>query len=209
MISPGTYLLHDGRCRRCVVLADELETVFSGAVGLADLRDQEYRRLLDRVRPGWRFEPTLVTVRTANTRAVVGLRLRLRLIRVLGIRRSVQAARVARRHRVPAIGFGALGVRPHPAATPEEISAVGARTMVRLQPNVDVKLRLQKESVVVCILERDISLPGHVQSEVDFILQTKGATFAVKDIQGRLDMKGRIVLTQLLLRERVLVTVAS
>jgi hypothetical protein len=203
-------LLYDAKCQRCSMLAAELEAAFGGAATLADLRDPAVRRMLDHCRPGWRFEPTLlVTTRTDGIRAVTGTELRLRLAQALGLRKSIKALRVARKYRVPVIGAGPLGVRPHPAATPEEIETIDADTIVRMQPDVQVDTAVEGGTLVLRFLDRQIQLPEHIRGEVHFILEHGKAPFQVADIPGSLDPPGRIVLAKLLLRERVLVPVAA
>jgi hypothetical protein len=207
MIAPGTYLLYDVRCPRCSKLAEKLEEAFQGKLRLADLRDRKTRRILDSARPAWRFEPTLVTVDAeGQVRVATGLRLRLDVIRVLGVRRSIRSLLIAREFRVPAIGIGPLGVRPHPATSPEEIEAVDVDTRVRVQPDVRVEISSQEGKLRLSYRDREIVLPGHVAGEVEFILQQQTSPFSVAEITGQLDPPSRIDLIKMLLLERMLVT---
>jgi hypothetical protein len=55
------------------------------------LRDPEIQVLLNRARPGWRWEPMLVEIEGERVRVLAGLSLRARLVQVLG---PAQALRV-------------------------------------------------------------------------------------------------------------------
>ena len=210
MIEPGVYLLYDGRCHRCSELVADLEDVLADVVRLADLRDPEYRRLLDAIRPTWRFEPTLfLHDGQGRTAAFTGFGLRLRVLRLLGLRRGVRTARIARRYRVPAIGTGPLGVRPHPAPSPEEIAAVVDRSTVRLQPDVPVAMTTEQGEVRLRFLDREITMPDAAARDVEAILSRGHTPFSVGEVDGQLDAASRVTLVQMLLRERVLVAVQT
>jgi predicted DCC family thiol-disulfide oxidoreductase YuxK len=78
------YLLFDGGCSVCAALAREVETLSEGRLGVRSLRDPEVQALLDRARPGWRWEPMLVEIEGERVRVLAGLSLRARLVQVLG-----------------------------------------------------------------------------------------------------------------------------
>lgn len=210
MIEPGTYLLYDARCRRCSLLVEDLHDILAGVIRLADLRDPDTRRFIDSARPAWRFEPMLVSLDgQARVRLSTGLGLRIRVFRLLGIRRSLRAVSVVRKYRVPAIGKGPLGVRPHPAASPEEIATVAGDSTIRLQPDVSVEMTGDEERLRLRFLDREITLPGAAARDVESILSRGHAPFSVDEVHGQLDIAGRIALVQLLLRERALVAVQT
>ncbi len=210
MMTPGKYLLYDGRCERCTLLADELENAFAGIIHLADLRDRESRRLLDTMRPAWRFEPTLVLLDDHNGgQAYTGLSLRIRLIRMLGLKRSLRSLLIARKYRVPAIGVGPLGVRPHPVAGADEIEALDAHSPVRLQPDVPLGFTQQDGQLTLRFLDRELTLPGHAAADVKWIAGRGLSPFTVDEPHGLLDLPGRLVLLRLLLSERALVTIQT
>jgi predicted DCC family thiol-disulfide oxidoreductase YuxK len=86
------YLLFDGGCSVCAALAREVETLSGGRLRVRSLREPEVQALLDRARPGWRWEPMLVEIEGERVRVLVGLAMRARLVQVLG---PVRAWRLA------------------------------------------------------------------------------------------------------------------
>jgi hypothetical protein len=70
------YLLFDGGCSVCAALAREVETLSGGRLRVRSLRDPEVQALLDRARPGWRWEPMLVEIEGERVRVLAGLSLR-------------------------------------------------------------------------------------------------------------------------------------
>ena len=88
------YLLFDAGCAVCSGLAREIERRSAGALTAESLGDDRMRRLLERARPDWRWEPALLEVDGDRVRAFTGLRMRFRALRVLGPRRSWRIARL-------------------------------------------------------------------------------------------------------------------
>ena len=78
------WLLYDAGCSICAALAREVKTLSGGRLGVRSLRDPEVRALLDRARPGWRWEPMLVEIEGERVRVFTGLAVRWRLVQVLG-----------------------------------------------------------------------------------------------------------------------------
>jgi hypothetical protein len=69
-----------------------VETLSGGRLGVRSLREPEVQALLDRARPGWRWEPMLAEVEGERVRVLAGLAMRMRLLQILG---PVRALRVA------------------------------------------------------------------------------------------------------------------
>ena len=78
------WLLYDGGCAACIALAQEVEALSGGRLGVRSLREPEVRALLDRARPGWRWEPMLVEIEGERVRVFTGLAMRWRLVQILG-----------------------------------------------------------------------------------------------------------------------------
>jgi predicted DCC family thiol-disulfide oxidoreductase YuxK len=98
------YLLFDGGCAVCAALAREVETLSGGRLGVRSLRDPEVRALLDRARPGWRWEPMLLEIEGERVRVFTGLAMRWRLVQLLGPVRALRVAQVVARHGGPVLG---------------------------------------------------------------------------------------------------------
>jgi len=67
-----------------------MEDASDGKLTARTLRDPDVRSVLDDVKPGWRWEPTLLEVDGDRRRVYVGLGMR--LVRVLGPRRALAVA---------------------------------------------------------------------------------------------------------------------
>jgi hypothetical protein len=68
------------------------------------LHDPEIQARLDRVRPGWRWEPMLLEVERERVRVFAGLGMRARLVQVLGPVRALRVAQAVARHGGPVLG---------------------------------------------------------------------------------------------------------
>lgn len=84
------YLVFDGGCTACTGLAQVIEHETDGWLMTRSLRDSAMTAVLDEVRPGWRWEPTLVEVEGTRTRVYTGIQMRSRLLVGLGLRRAVR-----------------------------------------------------------------------------------------------------------------------
>jgi len=97
------YLLFDSGCSVCAALAREVEARSGGRLGVRSLRDPEVQALLDRARPGWRWEPMLVEIEGERVRIFTGLAMRWRLVQVLGPVRALRVAQAVARHGGPVL----------------------------------------------------------------------------------------------------------
>ncbi len=70
------WLLYDAGCSVCAALAREVEALSGGRLRVRSLRDPEVQALLDRARPGWRWEPMLVEVEGERMQVLAGLSMR-------------------------------------------------------------------------------------------------------------------------------------
>jgi hypothetical protein len=93
------YLLFDSGCSRCRNLAADVEREAGGLLAARSLDDASMRALLDRARPGWRWEPTLLVVEGDRVRAYTGAMLAGRLVAAAGPRRAARIARLAQARR--------------------------------------------------------------------------------------------------------------
>jgi hypothetical protein len=91
------YLLFDSGCQACRDLAAEVEEAAGSWLRARSLHDPQMRALLDRARPGWRWEPTLLIVDGESLRAYTGAALAGRLITGVGPRRAARIARLTER----------------------------------------------------------------------------------------------------------------
>ncbi len=104
------FLLFDSGCSLCTELAHAIENETDGRLKARSLREPEVKALLDRARPGWRWEPTLLEVEGDRVRAFTGLTMRARLLTRLGLKRTWRIAKLVRQTDVPLISVG-LGRR--------------------------------------------------------------------------------------------------
>jgi hypothetical protein len=81
-----------------------VETLSGGRLEVRSLRDPEVRALLDRARPGWRWEPMLLEIEGEHIRVFTGLAMRWRLVQLLGPVRALRVAQVVARHGGPVLG---------------------------------------------------------------------------------------------------------
>jgi len=88
------YLLFDSGCSLCTEVARRVEEAAGGWLEARSLRDPEMRALLDRARPGWKWEPTLVEVAGDEVRVYQGLGMRVRMVRGLGIKKTLLIIKV-------------------------------------------------------------------------------------------------------------------
>lgn len=91
------YLLFDSGCTVCSNLANEVESASQGALSARSLTDTQMQELLDKARPGWSWEPTLLEVGDDQSKVFTGVSMRVRLFNTLGPRRSWRIARIVAR----------------------------------------------------------------------------------------------------------------
>ncbi len=92
------YLLFDSGCSLCTKVAREVEREAGGWLEARSLREPEMRALLDRAKPGWKWEPTLVEVAGDEVRVYQGLGMRVRMVEGLGLRRAWKIGKIVREH---------------------------------------------------------------------------------------------------------------
>lgn len=86
------YLLFDSGCQTCSSLAQLVADESQGWLEIRSLREPAMQELLNRARPGWKWEPTLLALDGAQVDVFTGLSLRIQMVRGLGLR---QAGRIA------------------------------------------------------------------------------------------------------------------
>lgn len=113
MSSVKHYILFDSGCAQCTDVAAAIEKESGGALVGMSLYAPEAKVLLDRARPNWKFEPTLVEVDGERVRAFTGLQMRAHLVTFLNPLQLVRIARVVQKAGIPL--FGAFEAHePHP-----------------------------------------------------------------------------------------------
>ncbi len=98
------WLLYDAGCSLCAALAREVEALSEGRLRMRSLREPEVQALLDRARPGWRWEPMLLEEEGERVRVYTGLAMRMQLVRVLGPARALRVAQLVARFGGPVLG---------------------------------------------------------------------------------------------------------
>jgi hypothetical protein len=111
-----------------------------GRLQVRSLRDPEVWTLLDRARPGWRWEPILLEVEGERVRVFTGLAMRWRLVQVLG---PVRALRVAQA--VARMGGPVLGVDWGRRRLLQQGGALAALALLRRFPGDPPMARLEKD----------------------------------------------------------------
>ena len=82
------YLLFDSGCCQCSKIAKAIEQEAGGKLTIRSLRDPAVKELLDRERPGWKWEPMLVEEKDDQVRVYADGAMSRRLLVVLGPRRA-------------------------------------------------------------------------------------------------------------------------
>ena len=98
------WLLYDGGCAACIALAQEVEALSGGRLGVRSLREPEVQARRNPARLGWRWEPMLLEVEGEQVRVLAGLGMRARLVQVLGPVRALRVARLVARMGGPVLG---------------------------------------------------------------------------------------------------------
>ena len=89
------YLLFDSGCCQCSKIAEAIEQEAGGKLTIRSLRDPAVKELLDRERPGWKWEPMLVEEKDDKVRIYAGGAMSRRLLLVLGPRRALKILKFA------------------------------------------------------------------------------------------------------------------
>lgn len=84
------YLLYDSTCSHCSDIAAMVEQVGAGWLEARSLEDPRIREVLDRVRPGWKARPMLVSIDGDRIRVSWGPAMALRMFFGLGPRRTLR-----------------------------------------------------------------------------------------------------------------------
>lgn len=95
------FLLFDSGCALCSGLASAIERESDGWLSARSLRDKRIQGVLNRERPGWQWEPTLLEVDNEQVRVLTGLAMRVRLLGGLGLRRSWRVGQLVGRAVLP------------------------------------------------------------------------------------------------------------
>ena len=95
------HLLFDSGCSLCSKLAEAIEQEAGGKLTARSLRDPAVRALLDKERPGWKWEPMLVEEDDENVRVYAGGAMSRRLLVVLGPRRAWRIMEAITEARIP------------------------------------------------------------------------------------------------------------
>jgi len=82
------YLLVDSGVCQCSKIAESIEQEAGGKLTIRSLREPEVREMLDRKRPGWKWEPLLVEETDDKVRVYAGRAMSRRLLFLLGPRRA-------------------------------------------------------------------------------------------------------------------------
>ncbi|GBC78604.1 hypothetical protein HRbin08_02100 [bacterium HR08] len=98
------YLLYDSGCSVCAALAREVEALSAGRLGVRSLREPEVQAMLNRAKPGWRWEPMLLEIEGERIRVFTGLAMRMRLLQLLGPARALRVAQAVARFGGPVLG---------------------------------------------------------------------------------------------------------
>ncbi|WP_322800321.1 hypothetical protein [Thermoflexus sp.] len=78
------WLLYDGGCAACIALAQEVEALSGGRLGVRSLREPEVQARRNPARLGWRWEPMLLEIEGERVRVFTGFALCWRLVQILG-----------------------------------------------------------------------------------------------------------------------------
>ncbi len=95
------YLLFDAGCKETSESAEAINKEAEGKLTVRSLRDPETKALLDRERPGWKWEPMLVEEKGDKVRIYAGRAISRRLLLVLGPRRAWTILQLVTENRLP------------------------------------------------------------------------------------------------------------
>jgi methylamine dehydrogenase accessory protein MauD len=98
------YILFDSGCAQCSDVAADIEKASDRKLRGKSLYAPEAKQWLDRARPGWKFEPTLVELDGEHVRAFTGMAMRTHLLTFLNPLQLLKVARVVQKAGVPLVG---------------------------------------------------------------------------------------------------------
>lgn len=90
------YLLFDSGCSKCTQLASAVQSKTEGWLSVRSLRDETIHQLLNRAKPNWRWEPTLLEIDGEQIRVFTGIAMRVRIMTELGPVRAWDLAKLVR-----------------------------------------------------------------------------------------------------------------
>lgn len=123
------FILYDSGCAQCDDLAAKIEKASGGALVGMSLYAREAKQWLDRARPNWKFEPTLLQVDGEHVRAYTGMSMRAHLLTFLNPLQLLKVARVVQQAGVPLIGsFDSHEPDPELAARGDSEPTAGPET---------------------------------------------------------------------------------
>lgn len=120
------YLLFDSGCTSCKNIADKVEEISEGWLQSRSLRHPWTQEMLAKSGTEWSWEPMLLEVSDSSISVTAGVRMRLRLLRALGPRRSWQLAHEVSRTQRQAAGMTRQGFLKYSLATAAVITGLSA-----------------------------------------------------------------------------------
>ncbi len=139
------YILYDSGCAQCDDLSAKLEKESGGALTAVSLYAPEAKQWLDRARPNWKFEPTLVQVDGERVRAYTGLSMRAHMLTFLNPLQLLKIARVVQQAGVPLFGSfeaheptaqGHNAEESEPTPEPSKPEMPGGFSLTRVGPEI-------------------------------------------------------------------------
>jgi len=106
------YLLFDSDCAACTSVAQSIEQILGGWLTACSLRHPRMMQLLDRARPKWGWEPTLLEIEGDQVRAFTGISLAAKTAAGVGLLRALSVLRLvatATRAKAKATGLSRRG----------------------------------------------------------------------------------------------------
>lgn len=98
------YILYDSGCAQCDDLAAKIEQASGGALMGMSLYDRSAKQWLDRARPNWKFEPTLLQVDGDQVSTYTGMSMRAHMLTFLNPLQLFKIVRVVQQAGVPLFG---------------------------------------------------------------------------------------------------------
>lgn len=131
------YILYDSGCAQCDDLAAKLEKESGGALLGMSLYAREAKQWLDKARPGWKFEPTLVQVDSDRVNAYTGIAMRAHMLTFLNPLQLLKVARVVQQAGVPLFGnIGAREANPDLFETDEPHTELAPELETHAEPQI-------------------------------------------------------------------------
>lgn len=194
------YLLFDSGCSTCSHAAALVQKECGDWLEVRGLNDRAMRSLLAKAKPHWKWEPMLLTVDEENTVVYAGIQMSMRLLRRLGIRSTLNVAKIistklvgqdldpTRRSFLRSSGFLMAGVLlgiggiklPPPPTPPTRVHRP------RPQESIDEQDILPQETEIhdgFLILPVGKAIPGFVEMPPEIVVG-HGADVAPSEVHG-------------------------